>query len=322
MLHSFVYRKGKPLEINVSRQELAKAVWDKEALIWVDLEEPNDFETEALVEIFNFHPLAIEDAVNDLSQPKLDDYEEYLFLVVHAVDMMSKEELVTIELDIFFNKNYVVTVHKKPVRAVAQLRDQITKKVNGHFSDGIEMVVHAILDRLVDNYAPLLNHYDEQIDLVEEKVLTDSQPKFLNEILKLQKNIWHLRRVVGPQRDTINQLSRNVTPFIKKKNLIYFRDIYDHVFQIYQNTEVFCELLNGILQIYFAQGSHKLNEVVKTMTVLATLAMPSVVIASIYGMNFKAMPELEWEWGYFFSLGLMAVSSLIVTVYMKWKKWF
>lgn len=322
MIHSFIYRKGKPLEINVSRQDLAKAVWDKDALVWVDLEDPNEFESEMLVEIFNFHPLAVEDAINDLSQPKLDDYEEYLFLVVHALDFQSQEELKTIEFDIFLNGNYCVTVHKKPIRSVENVREILQKRTTSLLSTGCEMIVHAILDRLVDNFHPILNHYDSKIDELEARIFNNSGNDLLADILHIQKNIWHLRRVIGPQRDTINQLSRSSTPFIKKKNLIYFRDVYDHLFQTYQTTEALCELLNGILQVHFSHASTKLNEVMKTMTVLATMALPSVVIASIYGMNFKAMPELEWEWGYFFAIALMVLSSVIVTIYMKWKKWF
>src|SRR3989338_4014961 len=143
MMYSYVYHKGKAVEINVSRQDLAKAVWDKEAFVWVDLEEPTEFESETLIEIFNFHPLAVEDAINDLSQPKLDDYEEYLFLVVHAVDFEAKEDSATIELDIFFNKNYMVTVHKKAVKSVDQIRDILSRKENAFLSGGIEMLVHA-----------------------------------------------------------------------------------------------------------------------------------------------------------------------------------
>ncbi len=322
MIHSYIYKKGEPFKSDVSRQELAKAVWDKEAVVWVDLEEPSEFESEMLVEIFNFHPLAVEDSVNDLSQPKLDDYEEYLFLVVHTIDYKSKDELATIELDIFFNKNYVVTVHKKPVKSVEQVRDLLAKKANGFISNGPDMLVHAILDRLVDNFSPVLHLYDERIDELEEKLFNESSTDFLTQILQIQKDIWKLRRVAGPQRDVINQLSRTQTAFIKPKHLIYFRDIYDHLFQTYQTAEGFCELLNGILQVYFSHASTKLNEVMKTMTVIATLAMPSVVIASIYGMNFRKMPELDWEWGYFFALGLMALSSVVTVIYMRTRKWF
>lgn len=322
MLRSFVYRKDKKLDIDVSRQELAKAVWDKEDLVWVDLEEPTEFESEALVEIFNFHPLAVEDAVNDLSQPKLDDYEEYLFLVVHAIDFRSSEELATTELDIFFNRNYVVTVHKKSLRSIEQVREFFPRRVGTLFSSGTEMFVHAILDRLVDNFAPVLNQYDEKIDRLENEIFDQPSSDFLDQILKVQKDIWHLRRVVGPQRETVSQLSRSVTPFIRQKNLIYFRDVYDHLFQIYQTVEGFHELLNGILQVYFSHASAKLNEVIKALTVIATIGLPPVVIASIYGMNFKHMPELNWPLGYIFSLVLMFGSSFLVYLWMKWKKWF
>ncbi|MBI4387445.1 MAG: magnesium/cobalt transporter CorA [Candidatus Omnitrophica bacterium] len=322
MIHSFIYRKNKPLQINVSRQDLAKAVWDKDAFVWVDLEEPTEFESETLIEIFNFHPLAVEDCINDLSQPKVDDYEEYLFLVVHAINMKSREEVSTVELDIFLNKNYVVTVHKQAIRSVEQVCETVSKKGSSYFGNGIEMLVHALLDRLVDNFMPVLNQFEEKIDAIENEIFQESSPAFLDRILRVQKDIWYLRRIVGPQRDTINHLSRNASAFIRQKNLIYFRDVYDHLFQIYQSVESSHEILNGILQVYFSHASAKLNEVIKTLTVIATIGLPPLVIASIYGMNFKHMPELFWEHGYFFSLGLMSLSSVIVLTWMKWKKWF
>lgn len=322
MLNSYIYRKEKPLETNASRQDLAKAVWEKNALVWVDLEEPTEFESETLVEIFNFHPLAVEDSINDLSQPKLDDYEEYLFLVVHAINFESKKELSTVELDIFFNDRYVVTVHKKPLKSIASMRETVSKKPEHYLNGGSDMLVHAILDKLVDNFLPIVTRYDEQIDKIENEIFSDTSTRFLDGVLKIQKDIWSLRRVVGPQRDTINHLSRNTTPFIRRENLIYFRDVYDHLFQIYQTVEGFSELLNGILQVHFSHASTRMNEVIKALTVVATIGLPPVVIASVYGMNFRHMPELGWQHGYLFSLALMFASSAFIFLWMKWKKWF
>ncbi len=306
----------------MSRPELAQALRDKDALVWVDLEDPNEFESDSLVEFFNFHPLAIEDCLNDLSEPKLHDYEEYLFLVVHAVNFESRDELETIELDMFVNKNFIVTFHREPVQSVAQVREYMSRKVDAFIPDGVDMLAHAILDRLVDNYLPVVTEHERRIDELEDFLFQDGRRDFLPRVLKLQKDTLYLKRIIGPQREVLSQLSRSARSFVRPKNMIYFRDIEDHLFRFYQMAEEIHGVLNGILQIHFSHASHKLNEVIKTLTVLATIGLPPVVIASIYGMNFKIMPELEWEWGYFFSLGLMSLSCAIVVIFLKWKKWF
>ena len=321
MLTSFVCNK-KTITCNLSRQDLAKILWEKDSLVWVDLDDPSEFESEILIELFNFHPLAIEDCLNDSSEPKIDDYEDHLFLVVHAVNGRSAEELKTIELDIFVSKNYVVTFHKQPVQSISQFRDLLAKKSDTFMTEGSDMLLHTILDRLVDRYLPVIADQERKIDIIEEKIFSENKDNVLPSILKIQKDVIYLKRIIAPQQETVGNLSRSARSFIKPKNMVYFKDIYDHLFRYYQMTEQLHSLLTGILQVYFSHVSTKLNEVIKTMTVIATIGIPPTVIASIYGMNFKHMPELYWEWGYFFSLGLMTLSSAIILIYMKIKKWF
>lgn len=326
MLTTHLYRKGKPVQKDISRAEMLAALAEKESLLWADLEGPTEFESDSLVEIFNFHPLAVEDCLSDHSEPKVDDYEEYLFLVMHAVRMTQSEEkgmdtLSTTELEIFLGKNYVVTFHKIPIPTVTQVRDLVEKKTEIFLGHGSDKLVHAILDHLVDNYQPVLNLYDGKIDHLEEEIFNHPSAQFLTTLMQLKQDIFHLRRIIAPQRDTVNYLTRTPTAFIKPKNLMYFRDVYDHLFRIYGMAEGFHEMLSSILQVYFSYSSHKLNEVVKHMTVLATLTMPAIIVASIYGMNFDRMPELDWKYGYPFSILLMAAISIGMLVWMRRKKW-
>lgn len=321
MLNSFLYHKGKPLEANISRAQMLQALQEKEALLWVDMEDPNDFEEDALVEIFNFHPLAIEDCLSDNPHPKVDDYEEYLYLVAHALRPNGGGELRTVELDIFLGKNFVVTFHKEPLKSITQIRENTAKKPELLLGYGADRLVHAILDQLVDNYTPILDEYDEKIDSIEEEIFNNPGPDFLTGLMRLKHNIFNLRRVIAPQRDTINFLTRNPTAFIKPKHLMYFRDVYDHLFRLYGIAEGFHEALTSTLQAYFSYSSHRLNEVMKRLTILATLSMPVVMIASIYGMNFQHMPELAWRYGYYLSLALMAVTGVGMVAWMKFKKW-
>lgn len=320
MITSYLYRKGKACENNIPRAQMLAALNEKDTLLWVDLEEPNDFESETLVEIFNFHPLAVEDCITDISQPKVDDYEEYLFLVMHAVKLKD-DSLSTTELDIFLGKNYVVTFHTEPLKSVDQVKESIRKKPDFCLGHGPDLLVHALLDHLVDNYQPVLDQYEEKIDKLEDEIFNHPAQDYLETIMRAKRDVFHFRRTIAPQRDTLNYLTRNPTVFIKAKNLIYFRDVYDHLFRIYGTVEGFHEAISGILQAYFSYSSNKLNEVMKRMTVMATLTMPSIIIASIYGMNFKNMPELDHPYGYLFSFVLMGVTSIGMLLWMKWKKW-
>jgi len=324
MITSFFYKKGAELEADISRSRMLAAHGEKTGLLWVDLEAPNEFEEETLIDIFNFHPLAVEDCITDQSHPKLDDYEEYLFMVMHALTSKQKgkhEELETNELDIFIGENYVVTVHRNPLECVRQTRELANKKAASVMAGGPDILVHAILDRLVDNYLPVLTDYDVKIDTLEKEMFNHASKGFLQTLLQTKQDIFHLRRVIGPQRDTVYSLARNPNRFIKAKNLMYFRDVYDHLFRIYGMAETYHESLNNILQVYFSYSSYKLNEVLKHLTVLATITMPPVIIASIYGMNFKHFPELEWALGYPFAIGLCVLSSFATLVWMKFKKW-
>ncbi|MBN1688992.1 MAG: magnesium/cobalt transporter CorA [Candidatus Omnitrophica bacterium] len=326
MLQTFLFKKDKSLQTDISRAEMLAAIHDKDCLLWVDLESPSEFESECLVEMFNFHPLAVEDCFSDHSQPKVDDYEEYLFLVTHAVTMKtneetSREELGTLELDIFFGKNYVVTVHKIPIKPVAQVRELIRKKPDRFAGKGTDFLVHAVLDNLVDSYQPLLNQYEDRIDNLEKEIFNNPPADFISTVMQTKEDIFYLRRIVSPQRDTVNYLTRVPTSFIRQSHMIYFRDIFDHLQRIHGIAEGFHENLSSILQAYFSYSSHKLNEVVKHLTVLATLTMPALIIGGIYGMNFTNMPELDWRFGYPFSIALAIGSSLAMLVWMKFKKW-
>ncbi len=325
MLTTFLYRKGKPLETNVSRAQMLAALSEKDALLWVDLEAPNEFESDCLVEIFNFHGLAIEDCITDVSHPKVDDYEEYLFLVMHAVELKSKDVLSPLELDVFLGKNYVVTFHKDPVESMDRVREKVRRKMEYGMDGGADRLAYSILDHLVDNYIPALEQYEERIDKLEDEIFNPARRQgyryALSTIMQIRRDIFQFRRIVAPQRDTLNFLTRNPTPFIKTENMIYFRDIYDHLFKIYGTVDGLHDAMTGIIQAYFSYSSHQLNETIQRMTLLATLTMPAMIIASIYGMNFRSIPELAWPHGYFFALGLMALTSLSLLLLMKFKKW-
>ena len=325
MLTTFFYNHGK-IETNLSRPQMFSVLAKKEGLLWLDLENPTEFEEEVLIELFNFHPLAVEDCLSDSQHPKVDDYQEYLYLVVHSpqvtrADGGKKDVLGTKELDLFLGPNFVVTFHRVPIETIVQIRQNITKSSERLMGHGSDLLVYSLLDQLVDSYQPILDLYEDKMDMLEAEAFDHPDKNYLPTVIQMKRDIFQLRRVIAPQRDALNFLSRNTNPLIRLEHMMYFRDVYDHLFRIYGSVEAFQENMNSLLQAYFSFSSNKLNEIMKRMTVLATLTMPSVIIAGIYGMNFKHIPELQWQHGYYFSYALMAATSISMLIWMKWKKW-
>jgi len=325
MITSFFYKKGGQVETNLSRARLLSALSDKEGVLWVDLENPNEFESDALVEIFNFHPLAVEDCIADHSEPKVDDYEEYLFLVVHALTMLrdnGQKELSTIELNLFLGPNYAVTFHKEPIESVTQDVAKTQQKPDGMMSSGPDLLVHTILDHLVDRYLPVFHQYEDRADLLETDMFNRSPSREkLATLLQLKQDISTLRRIVGPQRDTLHFLTRNAGRFIKEKHLIYFRDISDHLFRISALANGMYDHLTSMMEVYFSYLSSELNVAMKRLTVVATLTMPAIMIASIYGMNFRVIPGAAHEHGFWGVMILTVLITFVMYVWMRIKKW-
>jgi magnesium transporter len=325
MITSFYYKKGGEVEVNLSRARLFSALSEKDGVLWVDFESPSEFESDALVEIFNFHPLAVEDCILDHSEPKVDDYEEYLFLVVHALTMAPEnghKVLSTIELNLFLGPNYVVTFHKAPIESLAQDIAKTQQKPAGMMSSGPDLLVHTILDHLVDRYLPVFHQYEDRADLLEKDMFNKSPSREkLATLLQLKQDISTLRRIVGPQRDTLHFLTRNAGRFIKAKHLIYFRDISDHLFRISALANGMYEHLTSMMEVYFSYLSSELNVAMKRLTVVATLTMPAIMIASIYGMNFRVIPGATHEHGFLGVMILTVLITVIMYVWMRIKKW-
>lgn len=325
MITSFFYKKGGTLETGLSRARMLSAIQEKDGLLWVDFENASEFEEDMLVEIFNFHPLAVEDCITDHPQPKVDDYEEYLFLVVHALTMRpvnGTKELGTIELNIFLGPNYVVTFHKEPISGLTQVRDAVQKKTQTLMGSSSDILVHAVLDHLVDSYLPVVHEYDAKIDEIEKNLFrSDPSRERLATLLQIKQDIFTFRRVIAPQRDTLYSLTRNPSPFIKPKHVVYFRDISDHLFRISATTDGLHDHLTSMLEVYFSYISSELNIVMKRLTVLATLSMPAVIIASVYGMNVRLLPGAGHDLGFWGIMLFTAALTVGLYFWMKIKKW-
>lgn len=322
MINSFVYEKNGTFRSDVSEDELREIVKRQDAFVWVDIAQANVDDNSILTDVFNFHPLAIEDCVNITHYPKIDIYDEYLFLIVHAFDFASREkEITTLELNLFFSKHFVVTYHVRPVKSVVQTKERCLKDPASIMGKGPDMLVYTMLDALVDNFIPFLNALDHRIDGLEEEIFEDSN-NVLSKIMTIRNDIINLRKVIRPQRNTIHQLTREGIPFVEKDNLIYFRDIYDQLYRISEQSDGYRDMVSGVLDTHLSFTSHKMNMIMKTLTIVMTIMLPLTLITGIYGMNFTYMPELDARYGYFIVLASMFIIASVLIVYMRKKNWF
>lgn len=320
--------RNKQYRNDISIEEIPAYLSDKSATIWVDLEGPTVEETEMLEKVFHFHPLTIEDCQADNHFPKVDNYQDYLFMVMHGVHFHTPiNQFSTVETNLYSGLNFLVTFHKAKVRAVAMLREKCEKS-HECLSSGANILLYHLLDILVNNYLPILNEFDDYMEAIEDELFRERDNELLENLFLWRKTVLKLRRIIGPQRDVLNVLSRGDMTMIQPQNRIYFRDIYDHLYRIYEMSETYRDNIAGALELYLifstneqSAMSHRMNEVIKILTIVSTVLTPPIVIASIYGMNFKHMPELDSPYGYFFALGLMLAMSLTMALFLKKKKW-
>ena len=289
--------------------------------LWVDLEAPAPEEGEILSRVFNFHPLAIEDCWHEPQTAKVDDYGDYLFMVVHGVRYdAATEDFITHELQVFLGPNYLVTFHSFHSRSVEAAQSYVRR--NPHvMARGMDFMLHQILDRLIDNYFPKLEILEDKIEELEAAIFTDPRPELMNRVFDLRRHVLHLKRVASQEREVFAAISRGAFPFVNERAQIYFRDIYDHVFRIVEIADNHRETMNIMLQAYLSTVSNKLNHTMRILTVIATLMLPLTVITGVYGMNFEHMPELGWRYGYHATLLGMALLAGGMLFYFRRRNW-
>jgi magnesium transporter len=313
MIHSFIFSEGKLVGRDLELEALRLVQGDKGLIVWVDLDNPTDDEIKAVLEgLFQFHPLAIEDCVTPSPLPKIEDYDEYLFMVTHAVDYTRQEKFATTELDLFLGKEFIVTFHRQSLRSVSALIERLAKNA-GPGPRGPDRIAHSLLDLLVDNYTPLLAELHNELEEIEEIVLSKaSEEKLVSELLHVRGDFTKLRQIVRPQRDVIERLARGDSKFIRAKLLPYFRDLRDNLARLEETVTGYHERLMMAFDIYLNKAAFEANEGIKFLTALTAITLPAVLVGGWYGMNFDHMPELHWRWGYeAIMAGMIALDSYL-----------
>jgi magnesium transporter len=301
------------------RQEPAKDTW-----YWVDLDQPTEEELKLLDTVFHFHPLAIEDCGPSLQRPKVEDYDEYLFIVVHAIKERKNERkrFTVHEVNLFLGPGFLVTVHLNEQPSIDRVFSLFEKKTRFHDLTP-NYLAYLIIDHIVDEFFPWVDELENQLNKMEEKLFHIKNPtdRLINRIFELRRLLLALRKVVLPHRDLLSLLLHDDFINRERRTRAYFMDIYDHLMRLMDRIDSQREIVSGLLEMCLSLQSKHMNEIMKILTIFGTVFLPITFISSVYGMNFDVMPELHWKYGYPFALGLMALTAVCFVLYFKRKHW-
>lgn len=290
---------------------------------WLNLEGLNDVESiRRLGESINLHPLVLEDIVSTVQRPKVEDYDEYLFIVVKMLLPQQNGDFASEQLSLVIGRNYLLTFQegiKGDVFAPIRERARTGKgKLRGL---GVDYLAYSLLDSIVDSYFSVLEGFGERLIVIEEEIALHPKPRVLVQLNEMKKEAIFLRKSVWPLREVISFLERDDTELIGEHTRLYLRDVHDHTVQVIETIETYRDLLSGMLDLYLSSLSNRTNEVMKFLTIVGTIFMPLTFIVGVYGMNFKNMPELEWHYGYYLVLGVMTAITMGMILYFRHRKW-
>jgi magnesium transporter len=320
MIRTHKYSQETGCRVLQGIQHFEDILKEPNGFFWIDFENPTEEESYLLYSDFKFHPLVIEDTLES-SNPKLDVFRDYLYMVFRTTDYLKEGELGSREIDFFLGKNYVISYHKEKFPTLDRLAEKCQRD-DRILSRGADFIFHSIVDYLVDDYIRTLKMVAKTIDAFEEEVFSGNpEREILRRIFLLKEDIAELKRTALAQRDIMWRFSRGEYKLTSPESLVYFRDIYDHLSHVNDMADHFRDLLTNIMEAFFSVSSEKTNRIVKTLTVFTAVLLPMTVIASIYGMNFTFMPELQWDFGYFFALFLMLGVAGATLIVFKIKGW-
>lgn len=296
---------------------------DKGGVTWINVDGIHEVEViEKLGDYFGLHSLVLEDILHTGQRPKLEDFGDYLYIVVKMLDYNPKSQEVTEEqVSLILGSNFVLSFQEREGDLFNPFRERIRNGKGRSRRMGADYLAYALVDTLVDHYFTILEVLGEKIEMLENELVTDPTPKTLREIHALKREMIFLRRAVWPLRDVLSSLERGESPLIQPPTRVYLRDVYDHTIRVIDMIETLRDMLSGMLDIYLSSINNRLNEIMKVLTIIATMFIPLTFIASIYGMNFRHMPELEWPWGYPAVLLTMGVIVIGMLIYFRKKKW-
>jgi len=320
MIRSLHHTPDGQIHTGLEPETFAAALQDAGGLLWVDFEgTPPESDRPIFRDTFGFHPLAVEDALEESHIPKIDDWNDYLYIVLHPVvfDKQSGDHVDTLELDIFVGRNYFVTHHDHPIAAVDRVWAACQRDPR-HVSAGPDYLLYKLTDEVVDSYMPVVEDVDEALDRSEDEIFDRPTPATLERVFALKRAVIQLRRILGPQREVLNRLARDDYAVIDAKARVYFRDVYDHLVRMHDITESLRDLVGGTLDTYLSVINNRMNDIMKTLTVITTLFMPLSFVVGFFGMNFfqPATPLDIWTGAPAFAVTLVALTLTPLGMYL------
>jgi len=296
---------------------------DKPTVTWINIDGLQEVGVvEKIGTHFGVHPLILEDILHTGQRPKAEDLGDYLFIVLKMIyHDENEDEIMGEQVSLILGQNYVISFQEREGDIFNPIRERIRNGKGRIRKAGADYLAYALIDAIVDHYFVILEKLGEKIESLEEELVTNPIPETLQMIHTLKRNLIFLRKSVWPLREVISGLERGESPLITEPTGIYLRDVYDHTIQVIDTIETFRDMVSGMLDIYLSSLSNRMNEVMKVLTIIATIFIPLTFIVGIYGMNFKFMPELEWHWGYPTALIIMLLLVGFMLLYFRRKKW-
>ena len=321
MIQSVVYRDSKFVADCPPPETLAALRQDPAVMLWVDLAAPTEEEIRQIMqELFALHPLTIEDCLQDSPLPKFEEYENYVYLVAHAVAYTRTEKFTTTELDLILGKNFLLTFHRQPLKAVQTCRDRVLR-TPGTIVRGPDRFAHTLLDLIVENFKPALAELRVEIEEIEDAVLARSKEPLAQRIVDVREDITTLRQILRPQRELAVALASGRTGFFRPKLLPYMRDLSDDLVRIEEQVKSWSEQLIFIFKLFLNRSTHETNEGVRVLTGLTAITIPLMIIGSWFSMNFRHSPLLASRPAYWVACTIVGVSTVALFFYLKRRKW-
>lgn len=299
------------------------ALKDKPTVTWINIEGLRQPEIiESLGECYGLHPLVMEDILNKGQRPKIEDYEDYLYIVLKMLHDREAEGTVTEQISLVLGQGFVLSFQEGIEGDVFNsVRERLRNGKGRIRSMGADYLAYSLIDAIVDNYFVILERTGEWIENLEDELLAHPSTQTLHEIHKLKREMIFLRKAVWPLREVIGTMERGESSLISAATRLYLRDVYDHTIQVIDAIETSRDMLSGMLDLYLSSISNRMNEIMKFLTIIGTIFIPLTFIVGVYGMNFEFMPEIKWRWGYFAVLAFMLGISVIMLLFFKKKKW-
>lgn len=296
---------------------------NSDSMCWINIDGLHDTDLiHKLGQHFDIHPLIQEDILNTDHRPKIEEFREYIFIVLKILNYKGHDkEIHTEQLSIVLGKNFVITFQERTGDVFDPIRERLKNPESRIRINGTDFLAYALLDAVIDNYFSILEDFGQHIEDIEEELMDNPNIETLKYIHLLRRELVILRKSIWPLRELVNTIERSESSLITKDTKLFLRDLYDHVIQIIDTIENYREMASGMLDIYLSSASNRMNEIMKILTIMASIFIPLTFITGIYGMNFENMPELHSKWGYPAALTLMFAIAVFMIIYFKRKKW-